>query len=213
MISSSMSAEDIHPEFHRMLGRAPKERLLGHRGGVFWLYGLSGSGKSTLAHAVEKRLHEDGVLTRLLDGDNIRSGLNRGLGFSIEDRIENIRRISEVAKLFAETGVVTFAAFITPTRELRTIARNIVGAADFREVYVKASFEACATRDVKGLYAKAAAGGVTQFTGKDSPFEEPDPRAEDVIVIDTENTRPEESAETLYQIVRPLVALRGPTES
>lgn len=196
-----------------MLGRAPKERLLGHRGGVFWLYGLSGSGKSTLAHALEKRLHEDGVLTRLLDGDNIRSGLNRGLGFSDDDRLENIRRISEVAKLFAETGIVTVAAFITPTRHLRTIARDIVGAADFREVYVKASFDVCAVRDVKGLYAKAAAGGVQQFTGKDSPFEEPDPGAEDVIVIDTEDAPREESAETLYQIVRPLIALRGPLES
>jgi adenylylsulfate kinase len=208
-----MPPEDIHPEFERMLGRAPKERRLGHRGGVFWLYGLSGSGKSTLAHALETRLHEDGVLTRLLDGDNIRSGLNSGLGFSNADRLENIRRISEVAKLFAETGIVTLAAFITPTRQLRTIARNIVGAADFREVYVKASFAACAARDVKGLYAKAAAGDVPEFTGKDSPFEEPDPDADDVIVIDTEDALLEESAETLYQIVRPLIALGASLES
>jgi adenylylsulfate kinase len=201
--------DDIHPEFHRMLGREAKEHLLGQRGRVFWLYGLSGSGKSTLAHALERRLHGEGVLTRLLDGDNIRTGLSRGLGFSDEDRLENIRRISEVAKLFAETGIITLAAFITPTRELRAMARDIVGAQDFREIYVKASFAACAGRDVKGLYAQAKAGGVQDFTGRDSLFEEPDANDGDVIVVDTEHTTVEDTTDTLYRIVRPLIESRG----
>lgn len=192
-----------------MLGREAKEHLLGQRGRVFWLYGLSGSGKSTLAHALERRLHGEGVLTRLLDGDNIRTGLSRGLGFSDEDRLENIRRISEVAKLFAETEVVTLAAFITPTRELRAMARDIVGAQDFREIYVKASFAACAGRDVKGLYAQAKAGGVQDFTGRDSLFEEPDANDGDVIVVDTEHTTVEDTTDTLYRIVRPLIESRG----
>ena len=207
MITSSMAPDDdIHPEFDRMLGRDAKERLLAQRGCVLWLYGLSGSGKSTLAHALEKKLHGDGVLTRLLDGDNIRTGLNSGLGFSDDDRLENIRRISEVARLFAETGIVTLAAFITPTRALRSLARAIVGARDFREIYVKASFATCATRDVKGLYAKEAAGGVKHFTGRDSLFEEPDPSTDGLVVIDTEDAPLEESTDALYRIVRPLIA-------
>jgi adenylylsulfate kinase len=201
--------DDIHPEFHRMLRREAKEKLLGHRGLVFWLYGLSGSGKSTLAHALEARLHGEGILTRLLDGDNIRTGLNRGLGFTDDDRLENIRRIAEVAKLFAETGIVTLTSFITPRRELRTMARGIVGAKDFLEIYVKCSFEVCAARDVKGLYAKAATGGVKNFTGKDSAFEAPEARIGDVVVIDTEHATIEESTDVLYQIVRPLLAPRA----
>ena len=166
--------ENIHPVFDRMLGREAKEARLGQRGLVVWLYGLSGSGKSTIAIALERRLAEEGFFTQILDGDNIRSGLNRNLGFSDEDRLENIRRIAEVARLFAQAGVVTLTSFITPRRELRELARGIVGAEDFLEVYVEASFEACAERDPKGLYAKAASGSVAQFTGKDSAFEEPE---------------------------------------
>jgi len=198
--------DDIHPEFHRMLGREAKEKLLSHRGLVLWLYGLSGSGKSSLAHALEARLHEEGILTRLLDGDNIRTGLNRELGFTDDDRLENIRRIAEVAKLFAETGIVTLTSFITPMRALRTMARDIVGAQDFLEIYVKCSFETCAARDVKGLYARAAMGGVKHFTGKDSTFEAPGANVEDIVVIDTEQVSLEESTEALYQIVRPQLA-------
>ena len=191
----SAGSEHIYPEFERMLGRGEKEGLLEQRGVVFWMYGLSGSGKSTLANALERRLHAEGVMTKLLDGDNIRSGLNRDLGFSDEDRLENIRRIAEVAKLFKEAGVVTITSFITPARELRAMAREIVGAEDFREVYVRCSFEKCAERDVKGLYAKAASGDVKQFTGKDSAFEEPE-SAE--LVIDTESESIEESCDKLY---------------
>ena len=166
--------DNIHPVFDRMLGRETKEARLGQRGLVLWLYGLSGSGKSTLAIALERRLADEGFFTQILDGDNIRSGLNRNLGFSDDDRTENIRRIAEVARLFAQAGVVTLTSFITPRRDLRELARSIVGPGDFLEVYVQASFEACADRDPKGLYAKAAGGGVSQFTGKDSAFEEPE---------------------------------------
>lgn len=157
-----------------MLGRADKENLLSQNGKVLWLYGLSGSGKSTIANAAERKLHTQGRFTQILDGDNIRSGLNADLGFSDEDRLENIRRISEVAKLFLNAGCITLTSFITPKAELREIARKIVGPEDFIEVYVHASFETCAERDVKGLYAKAKAGGVKHFTGKDSSFEIPE---------------------------------------
>jgi len=201
--SSNMSAgEHIHPVFDRMLGRDAKERQLNQRGTVVWLYGLSGSGKSTLAIALERKLAAEGFFTQILDGDNIRSGLNKNLGFSDEDRFENIRRISEVAKLFAHAGVVTLTSFITPREELRQMARDTVGAEDFLEVYVKASFETCAERDPKGLYAKAQSGNVKQFTGKDSAFEEP---ANADLVIDTEAENIEQSLERLYQAVLPRI--------
>ena len=183
-----------------MLDRQAKEDLLSQKGCVVWLYGLSGSGKSTLANQLERRLHGEGLLVKLLDGDNVRSGLNRNLGFTDEDRLENIRRVAEVAKLFCETGIVTLAAFITPKNELRQLARETVGDADFIEVYVQCSFETCAERDVKGLYAKAQAGDVKQFTGKDSAFEEPGGIEPDII-IDTDNESENESLEKLYKIV------------
>lgn len=186
-----------------MLGRDAKEEMLKQRGLVVWLYGLSGSGKSTLAIALEQKLHERGVFTQILDGDNIRSGLNSNLGFSDEDRKENIRRIAEVAKLFANAGVVTLASFITPMAELREQAREIVGADDFLEVYVKASFKTCAERDPKGLYAKAAAGEVKQFTGKDSGFEEPETPD---LLIDTEGASIDESLQQLLAAVEPRIA-------
>lgn len=195
-------SEHIYPEFERMLGREEKERFLNQRGFVFWLYGLSGSGKSTLANALERRLHEDGVFTQILDGDNIRSGLNADLGFSDEDRLENIRRIAEVAKLFMNAGVVTITSFITPTRELRDMAREIIGSQHIREIYVRCPFEKCAERDVKGLYAKAASGEVKQFTGKDSSFEEPESPD---LVIDTGNESIDESCRRLYEAVIPFL--------
>lgn len=173
-----------------MLDRGAKESLLGQRGIVVWLYGLSGSGKSTLANALERSYHAAGRLTQILDGDNIRSGLNADLGFSEEDRTENIRRIAEVAKLFKEAGIITITSFITPREDLRARARQIIGSADLVEVYVKAGFETCARRDVKGLYAKAATGGVKDFTGKDQGFEEPGSAD---IVLDTDVETAEES--------------------
>lgn len=198
---------NIHPIFDRVLPRADKEARLGQRGQVIWLYGLSGSGKSTLAIALERRLHAEGFATQLLDGDNIRTGLNRGLGFSDADRAENIRRIAEVAKLHAYAGLVTLCSFITPLRSLRTLAREIVGEADLLEIYVKASFETCARRDPKGLYAKATAGGVGQFTGKDSSFEEPTPADAATLILDTEASPPEACLATLHAAVLPRIAL------
>ena len=199
--------ENIHPTFGQLLDREAKEALLNQRGLVVWLYGLSGSGKSTLATALERRLHEEGVFTQVLDGDNIRTGLNKNLGFSDEDRSENIRRIAEVAKLFATAGVVTITSFICPRNELRTPAREIVGQADFLEVYVECSFETCEQRDVKGLYAKAKAGQVKQFTGKDSSFEAPEPRNVADLILNTDNQTEGESLEQLYQAVHSRVTL------
>jgi adenylylsulfate kinase len=189
---------NIHPVFDRMLGREIKEARLGQRGLVIWLYGLSGSGKSTIAIALERRLAAEGFFTQILDGDNIRSGLNRNLGFSDEDRRENIRRVAEVAKLFAQAGVVTLTSFITPRRDLRELARQIIGPADFREVYVEASFQTCASRDPKGLYAKAAGGGVNQFTGQDSAFEEPESPD---LLVPTERLSVDEAVELLHRNV------------
>ena len=199
--------QNIHPTFGQLLGREAKETLLNQRGLVVWLYGLSGSGKSTLATALERRLHEEGVFTQVLDGDNIRTGLNNNLRFSDEDRSENIRRIAEVAKLFAMAGVVAITSFICPRNELRTLAREIVGQADFLEVYVECSFETCEQRDVKGLYAKAKAGQVQNFTGRDSSFEAPEPRDAADLILNTDNQAEGESLEKLYQAVRPRVAL------
>lgn len=196
--------ENIHTEFHRMLGRDAKEAQLKQRGHVFWFYGLSGSGKSTLANALERTLAEQGYVTKILDGDNIRSRLNSDLGFSDEDRRENIRRIAEVARLFLDAGIVVFTSFITPKRELRAAAREIVGEGDMTPVYVQASFETCAERDVKGLYAKAAAGGVQHFTGKDSAFEAPESGDPDW-TVSTDGQTEDESLQQLLDKVLPLI--------
>jgi adenylylsulfate kinase len=199
--------ENIHPTFQNLLGRKGKESLLRQHGLVVWLYGLSGSGKSTLAIALEQRLHEERIFTQVLDGDNIRVGLNKNLGFSDDDRLENIRRISEVAKLFVQAGIVTIASFICPRNELRAMAKKIIGQEDFFEVYVECSFKTCKERDVKGLYAKAKTGQVKQFTGMDSSFEPPEPRALADLILNT-NTQTEcESFQQLYEAVRPRVFL------
>ncbi len=192
--------ENLHPTFDRLLSRVDKEARLRQRARVIWLYGLSGSGKSTLANILERRLQTEGFTAHLLDGDNVRTGLNRDLGFSDADRTENIRRGAEVAKLFMQAGVVVIAAFITPQRALRGLARSIVGVEDFLEIYVSASFEACAQRDPKGIYAKAGAGQVRQFTGRDSAFEPPAP-GEAALVLDTEAEPPAQSLEKLHALV------------
>ncbi len=189
---------NLHPEPTRFLGRSAREALLQQRAKVVWLYGLSGSGKSTLASALEKLLHAEGRLTTSLDGDMLRTGLNRGLGFSDDDRRENIRRAAEVARILTHNGVITIASFITPNRALRNLARQIVGEDDFLEIYVHASFEACALRDPKGLYNKAGTGEIKHFTGRDSSFEPPD-HAD--LIIDTENETPEQSLAKLAAFV------------
>lgn len=182
---SSPSQPNIYPEFERMLPRDEKEQRLNQSGCVIWMYGLSGSGKSTLANALERKLFSEGYFTQVLDGDNIRSGLNKDLGFSAEDRTENIRRIAEVAKLFAQAGIVTITSFITPFEDLRAQAKQIIGESRFIDIYVKASFETCAARDPKGLYAKVLRGEVENFTGKDQLFEEPR-TMQPTLTVDTE---------------------------
>jgi len=190
--------DNIHPLFNRMLDRKAKERILGQRGIVVWLTGLSGSGKTTLALGLELKLHRLGVLTQVLDGDNIRTGLNSNLGFSQEDRFENIRRIAETAKLFAQCGVVTICCFVSPEREMRECAREIVGSDDFVEVYVNTSLYICESRDVKGLYRKARAGELMNFTGIDAPFEAP---TNPNLTINTEGYTVEESVNQLYAAI------------
>ena len=165
-------ADNIHPIHDRLVQRQERERAHGHRGGVVWLTGLSGSGKSTIAAAVERKLFERGVFVTVLDGDNVRDGLNSNLGFSLEERLENTRRVAEVAKLFAETGAVVLCSFVSPTRELRSRVADILGD-DYLEVYINTPLEECERRDVKGLYAKARAGQIKNFTGIDSPYEPP----------------------------------------
>jgi adenylylsulfate kinase len=166
-------AEHIYPIFDQTLNRQDKETLLKQRAVVVWMAGLSGSGKSTLAKGLERELHAQGYLTELLDGDNLRSGINNNLGFSDADRLENIRRSAETAKLFLQAGIVTICSFISPTEAVRQLARQIIGPEDFFEVYVNAPFAVCADRDVKGLYKKALNGEIKNFTGLDAPFEAP----------------------------------------
>jgi len=193
-----MVQEHIHPIFDRLLQTKTKETLLKQRGKVIWLIGLSGSGKSTIAEHLEAKLYDKGFLTQVLDGDNIRSGLNNNLGFSDVDRLENIRRISEVAKLFTNCGIVTLASFITPTEAIRQMAKDIIGEDKYIEVYVSTSLEACEDRDVKGLYDKARQGIIKNFTGIDSVFETPQNPA---IIIPTEGFTVEESVQKLYDFI------------
>jgi adenylylsulfate kinase len=201
-------SSNIHPEFHRQLARSAKERLLEQHGRVIWLYGLSGSGKSTLAHLIEAALHADGRATVLLDGDNLRTGLNSGLGFTPDDRRENIRRVAEVAKLFIHSGLIAICSFICPYRSLRQLARQIIGEEDFLEVYVHATRESCQQRDPKGLYKKAAEGKIAHFTGRSSVFELPDDRFEG-LKVDTEKETPEQSVEKVLAVARPWLKLGG----
>ncbi len=154
----NIEEKNITPIFDRMMQREDKERLLNQRGVMIWLTGLSGSGKSTIAIALERELHKRGLLCRILDGDNIRTGINNNLGFSPEDRKENIRRIAEVSKLFLDSGIITIAAFISPNDNIREMAADIIGKDDFYEIFVSTPLEECEKRDVKGLYAKARRG-------------------------------------------------------
>lgn len=194
-----MSKQDnIYPIFDRMLTRSDKEKLLGQRGVMLWFTGLSGSGKSTVAIALERELQKRGLLCRILDGDNIRSGINSNLGFSAEDRRENIRRIAEIGKLFVDTGIITLAAFISPTNELRQMAEKIIGAADFKEIYVSTPLAVCEQRDVKGLYARARKGDVKNFTGISAPFEVPQHPA---LTLDTSCLSIVESVNKLIELL------------
>jgi adenylylsulfate kinase len=199
-----VNKSDIHPIDDRLIPQGQKEKLLGHKGAVFWLYGLSGSGKSTLAIEMEHRLHQQSIHSVVLDGDNLRSGLNSDLGFSNQDRGENIRRVSEIAKLFSANGIITLVSLISPLREFRKKAKSIIGENHFHEVFIKASYATCQKRDVKGLYAKAEKGLVQSFTGQGSEFEEPET---DCLIIDSENENPQQSADLLYNYISEAISL------
>lgn len=195
---NNQETNHIYPIFDRMLGRADKEELLKQHGLMIWFTGLSGSGKSTIAIALERELQQRGLLCRILDGDNIRSGINNNLGFSAEDRVENIRRIAEVGKLFVDTGIITLAAFISPNNEIREMAAGIIGKEDFLEIYVSTPLEECERRDVKGLYAKARRGEIKEFTGISAPFERPEHPA---LTLDTSRLSLEESVKQLLDLI------------
>ena len=191
-------ATNIYPIYEKMMTRSDEEQLLGQRGVMVGFTGLSGSGKSTVALGVERELHKRGILCRILDGDNIRSGINKNLGFSADDRKENIRRIAEIGKLFVDTGVVTLSAFISPTNESRRMASGIIGADDFKEVYVSTPLEVCEQRDVKGLYARARRGEIKDFTGVSAPFEVPEHPA---LTLDTSVLTLEESVNKVLELI------------
>lgn len=197
--------DHIYPIFDKMLTRSDRETLLGQHSIMIWFTGLSGSGKSTIALALERELRERGYLCRILDGDNVRKGINDNLGFSAEDRKENIRRIAEVSKLFVNTGIITIAAFISPNEELRQLAASIIGKDDFLEIYVSTPLEECERRDVKGLYAKARRGEIPNFTGISAPFEVP---SHPDLSLDTSRLTLEESVEKLLELVLPKIEAR-----
>ena len=176
--------------------RKDRNKLKGHKSFVVWFTGLSGSGKSTLANIIEKKLYDDGIHTFSLDGDNIRNGLNNNLGFSRKDREENLRRIAEVAKLFVESGSIVIASFISPLNSDREFVKKIIGESDFVEVFVNTPLEVCESRDVKGLYKKARAGKIKNFTGIDAPYEEPkNPQIE----VKTDLEKPEVSVKRIIE--------------
>lgn len=191
-------AENIYPIYDQMMTRADKEQMLHQHGLMVWFTGLSGSGKSTIAMGVERELHKRGILCRILDGDNIRAGINSNLGFSAEDRKENIRRIAEIGKLFVQTGIITLACFVSPTNDIRRLAREIIGEEDFREVFVSSPLEVCEQRDVKGLYAKARRGEVKAFTGISAPFEAP---AHPDLTLDTSQMTLKEEVEAVIELI------------
>ena len=194
-----MITENIFPDFTRSISRSTKEQRLGQKGLVIWLAGLSGSGKTTLALAIEKALFDQGKYAMILDGDNIRSGINNNLGFSTDDRKENIRRIAEVSKLFANAGIITISAFISPTVEIRQMARKIIGDQDYFEVYISTPIEVCEERDVKGLYKKARNGEISDFTGISSPFDDPlNPN----IIVNTADRSIEECTNSIIEAIQ-----------
>jgi adenylylsulfate kinase len=199
-----MGSANIHPVSHRMLQRADKEALLGQHGCVLWMTGLSGSGKSTIAIALERKLHAAGRYAVMLDGDNIRTGINGNLGFSEADRTENIRRIAEVAKLFVGNGAVVICTFVSPTRAIREQARTIIGPADFAEVFVDTPLEECERRDVKGLYAKARKGEIKDFTGISAPFEPP---TDPAVRLTTLGRTAQDNADQLFDHLMPRIQI------
>lgn len=189
--------ENIHPVFDRIIQKEDKEKMLNQTSKVIWLTGLSGSGKTTLGASLERKLFNQGFLTQVLDGDNIRSGINKNLKFTEEDRLENIRRIAEVNKLFLNCGIITINCFISPTKEIRDMAKEIIGEQNYIEIFVNAPISVCEERDVKGLYKKARNGEIKNFTGIDSPFDVPEYDLE----IRTDLHSVDEATDILYDFV------------
>lgn len=198
-------AENIHPIFDRLLQRSDREQRLGQQSKVLWLTGLSGSGKSTIAQHLERKLHNEGFFAQVLDGDNIRSGINNNLSFSPEDRAENIRRIAEIAKLYLNSGTITINSFISPTKAIRAQAEAIVGTSDFIEIFINTPLEICEARDVKGLYKKARKGEIKGFTGIDAPYEAPENPA---LNVETANKSIETSVQEIFEYIFPLITLK-----
>jgi adenylylsulfate kinase len=194
--------ENIFPVHDQVLQKDFKEKILNQRAKAIWLTGLSGSGKTTLAIGLEQELFKKGYFAKVLDGDNIRSGINNNLRFTEEDRKENIRRIAEVSKLFNDCGIITINGLISPTEEIRELARKIIGEENFIEIFVNSSLEVCESRDKKGLYAKARKGELKNFTGVDSPFEVP---ASADLEIKTDTLTKEESLELALEYILPKV--------
>jgi len=194
----SNKPNNIHPVFDRLLQREDREKQLDQKSLVLWLTGLSGSGKSTIAQELERRLYNEGFFAQVLDGDNIRSGINSNLGFSLEDREENIRRIAEISKLYVNSGVITINSFVSPTIKIRSQARDIIGEENFIEIYINTPLEICEKRDVKGLYQKARKGEIKGFTGIDSPYEPP---VNPDVNVHTENLSVTESANIIYEYI------------
>lgn len=195
----------IFPIFDELLQKSDKEQLLNQNSFTVWMTGLSGSGKSTIAKGLERYLHELGFLTQMLDGDNVRAGINNNLGFSEEERTENVRRIAEVSKLFINCGVITLNCFVSPTIKMRELAKSIIGDENFIEIYVNASLNDCEKRDVKGLYAKARAGEIKNFTGIDAPFEAPvDPSLE----INTSDLTIDASIQKVIDYILPKIKIK-----
>ncbi len=197
-----MASTNIHPIFDRLVQQEDREKRLGQNAKVLWLTGLSGSGKSTIAQALERRLFNEGFFPQVLDGDNIRTGINKNLGFSVEDREENIRRISEVAKLYLNSGIIVISSFISPTIKSRAAAKEIIGKENFLEIFVNTPLEICEKRDVKGLYKKARSGEIKNFTGIDSPYEKP---VNPILDLKTENQTVEESVDEIIEHIYPLI--------
>jgi adenylylsulfate kinase len=194
--------ENIHPIFDQILNRSDKEKLLNQHSIVVWFTGLSGSGKSAIAKSLEKKMHYNGFITQVLDADNVRTGINNNLKFTVEDRKENIRRIAEVSKLFLNSGMIIIDCFISPTEAIRNHAKSIIGEKDFIEIFVNTPIEVCEERDTKGLYKKARAGLIKNFTGIDSPYEEP---KNPFIEVKTEDMTVEDSVEYIFKKILPII--------
>ncbi|NVO18484.1 MAG: adenylyl-sulfate kinase [Bacteroidetes bacterium] len=198
-------SQEVYPLFEKLVSRQDKERALNQRARVIWFTGLPCSGKTTLALCIEKELFNRGYFCQVLDGDNVRCGINSNLGFSNTDRLENIRRIAEVSKLFLNAGVITINAFVSPTQEIRSLARTIIGEEDFIEVFLNPSIEVCEQRDVKGMYRKARAGQILDFTGVNAPFEKPEHPS---LVVKTDSESIEISVSRILEHIIPILEIR-----